>query len=76
MKHKGQKKSFSEDLAFHIKNNRNVSRKELKKAFSPEYTKKVTEICETVIKDKQVREQTITFIRAVHGKKIRNTSGV
>ena len=44
--------------------------------FSHTATKKTIELCKKMIKDKQVREQTIAFIRAVDGKKIRNTSEV
>lgn len=52
------------------------SNKEFKKAFSREATKKAIEMCRHMIKNPQAREQTIAFIKAVDGKKIRNTSGV
>ena len=71
-----EKKAFSEELALRMKSRRDFSRKEMKRAFSPESTKEVIKLCRKVIKDKQAREQTIAFIRAVDGKKIRNTSGV
>ena len=78
MKNKNQKvkKAFSEELALRMQNKKTLTRKEIKRAFSPENTQKTIEICKKVIKDKQTREQTIAFIRAVDGKKIRNTSGV
>ena len=53
-----------------------LSKEEIRKLFSPEATKKVIELCEQMISNKQTREQTIAFIKAVDGKKIRNTSGV
>ena len=78
MKKTGQKekKAFSEELALRMKNRKDFSRKEMKRVFSPESTQEVIKLCRKMIKDKQVREQTIAFIRAVDGKKIRNTSGV
>lgn len=53
-----------------------ISRKEVKKAFSRESTKRAIEVCNQVIKNPQARKQTVTFIKAANGKKIRNTSGV
>ena len=53
-----------------------LSRKEIEDAFSPSVTKKIIELCKKMIHDKQSREQTIAFIRAADGKKIRNKSGV
>ena len=53
-----------------------LSRKETEEAFSPSFTKKIIELCKKMISDKQSREQTIAFIKAVDGKKIRNKSGV
>ena len=44
--------------------------------FSKESTKKMIEICNKMIKNKKAREQTIVFIKAIDGKKIRNKSGV
>ncbi len=70
------KKAFSEELALRMNNKKAFSRREIKTAFSPANTQKTIELCKKVIKDKQVREQTIAFIKAVDGKKIRNTSGV
>ena len=70
------KKAFSEELALRIKSRKDFSRREFKKAFSPESKQKTIKLCKKMIKDKQVREQTIAFIRAVDGQKIRNTSGV
>ena len=49
---------------------------DLKMIFSKAYTKKAIEICKRMIKSKQAREQTIAFIKAADGKKIRNKSGV
>ena len=47
-----------------------------KMIFSKAYTKKAIEICNKMIKNEQARKQTITFIKAVDGKRIRNKSGV
>ena len=52
------------------------SDRDFKKAFSKEATNKAIEMCEKMITNPQARKQTIAFIRAVDGKKIRNTSGV
>ena len=52
------------------------SKTEFKKAFSRKATKKTIEICRQMIKNPQARKQTIAFIKAADGKKIRNTSGV
>ncbi len=52
------------------------SRKIVKRAFSLESTKRAIAICNHVIKNPQTRKQTVTFIKAANGKKIRNTSGV
>ena len=80
MKNKGNnqkvKNSLSEELDLIIKNRKKFSRKEIKQAFSEENTKQMIDLIKKVIKDKQMREQNIAFIRAANGKKIRNTSGV
>ena len=47
-----------------------------KKAFSHEATKSAIKMCNRMIKNSQARKQTIAFIKAADGKKIRNTSGV
>ena len=52
-----------------------TSRKAVK-AYFRESTKKAIEVCNHVIKNPQTRKQTIAFIKAANGKKIRNTSGV
>ena len=52
-----------------------VSRKVIKKAFSLESIKTAVAVCNHVIKNPQTRRQTVTFIRATNGGKIRNTSG-
>ena len=36
----------------------------------------IIKACEKLIRDPVMRKQTISFIKAVDGKKIRNTSGV
>ena len=55
---------------------KSLSKEDIKKLFSPEATKRAVELCEKMISNEQMREQTIAFIKAVDGKKIRNTSGV
>lgn len=70
------KKAFSEAIVSHSNEKQSFSRKEIKKAFSRESTKRAIEMCNRVIKNPQTREQTVAFIKAVDGKKIRNTSGV
>ena len=47
-----------------------------KAIFSKVHTKKAIEICNKMIKNEQARKQTIVFIKAADGKKIRNRSGV
>ena len=47
-----------------------------KKIFSKASTEKAIELCNKMIKNEQARKQTIVFIKAIDGKKIRNTSGV
>ena len=69
-----EKKSFSDSLRANKK--KAPSRKEIKKAFSREATKQAIEMCKKMITNPQARKQTIAFIKAVDGKKIRNTSGV
>ncbi len=44
--------------------------------FSKKSTKKTMGICNKMIKSEQARKQTIAFIRAADGKRIRNKSGV
>ena len=39
-------------------------------------TERFVKVCEEIIQDPVMRKQTISFIKAVDGKKIRNTSGV
>ena len=39
-------------------------------------TQIILEACKALIKDPLMRKQTVSFIKAVDGKKIRNTSGV
>ena len=53
-----------------------LSQAEIKKAFSTKATQKAIEACKQMITDPQMREQSIAFIKAVDGKKIRNKSGV
>lgn len=70
------KKAFSDVIVSHSSEKQPLSRKEIKKAFSRESTKRTIKICDRVIKNPQTRNQTVAFIKAVDGKKIRNTSGV
>ena len=65
---------FSKDLS--MVGTGKTSRNVVKKAFSRESTKRAIEACNHVIKNPQTRKQTIAFIRAANGKRIRNTSGV
>ena len=46
------------------------------KVFFRASTEKAIELCNKMIKNEQARKQTIVFIKAINGKKIRNTSGV
>ena len=59
----------------HISNNK-MSKKAFKRAFSPQSTKTIINLVEKGIQNKHLRKDAIAFIRAVDGKKIRNTSGV
>ena len=52
------------------------SDREIKQAFSKKATKQAIEMCKKMITNPQAREQTIVFIKAIDGKKIRNKSGV
>ncbi len=70
------KKAFSEELALRMNNKKVFSRKEIKRAFSSENTQEAIKLYKKIIKDKKTREQTVAFIRAVDGQKIRNTSEV
>ena len=56
--------------------NNQISKKDFKRAFGPQSTKKIISHVEKGIKNKYLRKDTIAFIKAVDGKKIRNTSGV
>ena len=72
------KKAFSEVIfsnSFETEA-KQFSQKERKKIFSREATKQAIEMCKRMIKNPQARKQTIAFIKAADGKKIRNTSGV
>jgi len=70
------KKAFPEIIFSNEKKVNQISQKEREKIFSPEATEKAIEMCKKMIQNPQAREQTIAFIRAADGKKIRNTSGV
>ncbi len=52
------------------------NKNEAKRAFSPKSTKDFIDHLEQVIKDKHTRKEAISIIKALDGKKIRNTSGV
>ena len=72
------KKSFSEVIFSKdspMAGTTKISRKAAKTYFR-ESTKRAIEACNYVIKNPQTRKQTIAFIKAANGKKIRNTSGV
>ncbi len=58
----------------HISNK--ISKKAFKKAFGPQSKKQIITLVEKGIQNKHLRKDTIAFIKAVDGKKIRNTSGV
>ena len=47
-----------------------------KKVLLQRSTETAIEMCNKLIKNKQLREQNIAFIKAANGKKIRNTSGI
>ena len=53
-----------------------LSKKAFKKAFGPQSTKEIIAIVEKSIQNKHLRKDIVTFIKAVDGKKIRNTSGI
>ena len=54
--------------------NRKLSKRERKEAFSPRSTERVVRVMEKAIKDKRVRKEIVSMIRALDLKKIRNTS--
>ena len=68
-KNKARSKSISKRKP---RKNRKVS----KKVLIQRSTDTAIEMCNRLIKNKQLREQNILFIKAANGKRIRNTSGV
>ena len=70
--------SIVQCLSEEVKMKKNKTQSELafqKKMFKNS-TKTAVEMCNKLIKDKKLREQNISVIKAVNGKKIRNTSGI
>ena len=59
-----------------MKKNNVKKTKMAKKMLIQKSTKTAIEMCNKLIKNKQLREQNIAFVKAVNGKRIRNTSGV
>ena len=59
-----------------MKKNKTQSKLAFQKKMFQNSTKTMVEICEKFITNKQLREQNISVIKAVNGKKIRNISGV
>ncbi|MDE0518153.1 MAG: hypothetical protein OXH36_01155 [Bdellovibrionales bacterium] len=53
---------------------RSLSKRERKEAFSPKSTERIVQVMKKAIKDKRVRKEIISMIRALDLKKIRNTS--
>ena len=47
-----------------------------KKILLQRSTKTAIEMCNKLIKNKQLRKQNIAFIKAANGKRVRNTSGI
>ena len=52
------------------------SENEVKRATSSKPTKEFINCLEQVIKDKHARKEAVSIIKALDGKKIKNTSGV
>ena len=59
-----------------MKKNKTQSELAFQKKMFQNSTKTMVNIYEKFITNKQIREQNISVIKAVNGKKIRNTSGV
>ncbi len=53
-----------------------LTKKAIKKALLQKSSQTAGDMCNRLIKNKQLREQSIAFVKATNGKKIRNTSGV
>ena len=53
---------------------RSLSKRERKEAFSPRSTERIIQVMKKAIKDKRVRKEIVSIIRALDLKKIRNTS--
>lgn len=72
------KKAFSEVIFSNSfeREAKQISQKKRKKIFSRKSTNETIEVCKRMIENPQARKQTIAFIEAADGKKIRNTSGV
>lgn len=52
------------------------SKNEEKKAISPKATQEFINCLERIIKDKHARKEAVSVIKALDGKRIKNTSGV
>ena len=59
-----------------MKKNNVKKSKVSKKILIQKSTETAIAMCNKIIKNKQLREQNIAFIKAANGKRIRNTSGV
>ena len=59
-----------------MKKNKTQSELSFQRKMFRNSTKTMVKICEKFITNKQLREQNISVIKAVNGKKIRNTSGI
>ena len=56
---------------------KNTSKWKVKRSSSiSKSTERFVKVCEELIQDPVMREHTVSVIKAVDGKKIRNTSGV
>lgn len=51
-----------------------LSERDKKKAFSDKTTGKIVQVMESAIKNKRVKKEAVSIIRALDLKKIRNTS--
>lgn len=52
----------------------NISNNERKRVFSPQSTKDLTSVLKQTIKDRRIKKETISVIKAIDLKKIKNTS--
>ena len=64
------KKRASKDILL----KQSLSKRERREAFSPRSTERIVQVMKKAIKDKRVRKEIVSIIRALDLKKIRNTS--